>query len=129
ENAQPGGVEEVDAFEVDHDLVLAFADELDQAFAKTGCGVDVDLPAHGQDGVAVAFRDVETEIHRRASYPWACTENLARAPIATVIPPCAPSSTTWSPDWPAATSSCTSNAFRPARRARRQQNARRHRRS
>ena len=95
EHTQTGGVEEVDALEIDDDAVLALADELDQPFAEPRCGVHVDLAAHGQDGVAVAFRDVETEIHRRASYPWDCTENLARAPIDTVIRPCDPSSTIW----------------------------------
>ena len=95
EHTQTGRVEEVDALQVDDDAVLALTDQFDQPLAKTRRGVDVDLPAHGQNREAVAFCDVETEIHRGASYPCACEENLARAPLDTVIPPCDLSSTIW----------------------------------
>src|SRR5205823_1563588 len=64
EDAESGRVQEVDPLEVDHDPVLAFADQLDQPLAETRRGVDVDLPAHGQDGVTVSFCDVEPEIQR-----------------------------------------------------------------
>src|SRR5205823_5763497 len=84
EHAEAGGIEEVDAFEIDDDAVFAFAHQLDQPLAKARRGVDVDLAANGEDGVPVALCDVETEIHRGASYPCACDENLARARIGTV---------------------------------------------
>ena len=94
-DAQARGVEEVNALEIDDDAVLSFADQLDQALAEARCRVDVDLAAHGQNGVAVAFRDVEPEIDRRASYPGVCTQNLASRPVCTVIPACDLSSITW----------------------------------
>src|SRR4051794_2065119 len=43
QHAEPGGVEEVDAFEVDDDLVLALTDQLDELLAEPGRRVDVDL--------------------------------------------------------------------------------------
>src|SRR5579862_1468832 len=43
QHAEAGGVEEVDALEVDHDAVLAFGDQLDEPFTELGGRVDVDL--------------------------------------------------------------------------------------
>src|SRR5205085_11412261 len=64
EHAQPGGVEEVDAFEVDDDAVLALADQLDQLLPETRRGVDVDFSLHGQHRVRrMAVVDVEPELH------------------------------------------------------------------
>src|SRR5439155_24424972 len=63
QHPEPGGVEEVDALEVDDDLVLALADQLDEPLAEARRGVDVDLTLDGQHGPTVAIGDVETEIH------------------------------------------------------------------
>src|SRR6202011_3214184 len=68
QHPEAGRVEEVHALEVDDDLVLALADQLDQLLSESGRGVDVDLPLHRQHGerrVGVVY--VETKLHRRAS--------------------------------------------------------------
>ena len=44
EHTEAGGVEEVDALEVDDDAVLALADQLDQTLSEAGCGVHIDFP-------------------------------------------------------------------------------------
>src|SRR5207245_1959655 len=67
QDAETGGVEEVDGFEVDDDLVLALADELDEALAEPRRGVDVDLPPDGEHGPAVPLVDIQAEIHRSSS--------------------------------------------------------------
>src|SRR5438270_457492 len=68
QHAETGRVEEVDALEVHDDLVLPLADQLDQLLPQAGCGVDVDLPPHRQNGVRrVAVVDVETELHAASS--------------------------------------------------------------
>src|SRR6476469_3400709 len=54
EHAETGGVEELDALHVDHDVVLAGAHEVDQLLAQLGSGVDVDL-ASDDDNRAVPF--------------------------------------------------------------------------
>src|SRR5436853_3777237 len=64
EHAQAGGVQELDALEVDDDPVLAFGDQLDESLAEPGTRVPVHFPAHAEDGVPVPFRDIETQIHR-----------------------------------------------------------------
>src|SRR5258705_10509769 len=66
EDAEPGGVEELDALEVDQDRALTLVDQLDELLAELGCGVDVDLALHRQDGPAVVFLDVKPEIHVRS---------------------------------------------------------------
>src|SRR5947207_6050218 len=68
QHAEAGRVQEVDTLEVHHDLVLPLADQLDELLPQTGCGVDVDLPLHRQNGVRrVAVIDVETELHAVSS--------------------------------------------------------------
>src|SRR5947209_10613558 len=62
-HAEARGVEEVDTFQVDDDVVLALADQLHQPFAKPRRGVDVVLPTNSEDGRAAPLGDVETEIH------------------------------------------------------------------
>ncbi len=69
QDAESGGIEEVDPFEVDDDLVLPIADQLNEAFAELGGGVDVDFARYAQHGPTVAFADVETEIHEYYSSP------------------------------------------------------------
>ena len=51
EDAEAGGIEEIDPFEVDNDLVLSFADQLDQLLPKSRGGVDVHFALHRQHGV------------------------------------------------------------------------------
>jgi hypothetical protein len=56
QDAEAGGIEEVDSFEVDDDLMLSFADQLDQLLPKSWSGVHVHFALdrqHGVRGVAV----------------------------------------------------------------------------
>ncbi len=66
QHAQTGGVEEVHALEVDDDLAVALADQLDQSFTQPRRAVHVDLTLDGQHRErrsAVVY--LETELHRR----------------------------------------------------------------
>ena len=63
EHAEAGGVEELDRLEVDHDVVGAGVDELGDAVAQLGCGVDVDLAADRDDGATIDLACGKGEIH------------------------------------------------------------------
>src|SRR4029079_11865412 len=47
--AEAGRVQEVDALHVDHQVVVALADQLGDLVAQLGCRVDVDFTANGND--------------------------------------------------------------------------------
>ena len=68
EHAQPGGVEELDAFQVHHDLALTLVDQLDQLLAELGRRVDVDLTL--TDSTAQPLRSV-TSRPRSTCVPFA----------------------------------------------------------
>ena len=55
QHAQAGRIEEVNAFHVDHQVVVAAGDEIDQLLAQLRRRVDVDLPPD-RHYRAVAFR-------------------------------------------------------------------------
>src|SRR5687767_5012022 len=59
EDAEPGRVEKLHAFEVDQDLTLALVDQLNQLLAELGRRVDVDFTLYRQDRPAVALLDVK----------------------------------------------------------------------
>lgn len=78
QHAQTSRVEEVNALQVDHDLVLTLAHELDELLAQAWSGVYVYLPSHSQHNVGLAtFVYLETEIHRAKTLP---SRLLVRAP-------------------------------------------------
>ena len=66
QHPQPGRVEKVHALEVDDDLPVALADQLDQSLTQARRAVDVDLSLDGQHRErrsAVVY--LQTELHRR----------------------------------------------------------------
>ena len=66
QHAQPGRVEEVHAFEIDDDLAVPLADQLDQPLPQARRAVDVDLALDSQNRErrsAVVY--LQTELHRR----------------------------------------------------------------
>src|SRR5438105_7617993 len=65
QHAETGRVEEVDAFEIDEDPVMALAHELDEPLAEPRRRVDVDLAADGENRPPVPLGHLEAEVHRR----------------------------------------------------------------
>src|SRR4051812_46482644 len=69
EDAEPGGVEEVDALHVDDELVVALADELGDLVAELRGRVDVDLPTDGDNRTTVHLAGLQRKIHGLSSEP------------------------------------------------------------
>src|SRR5579884_278183 len=63
QHTEAGGVEEVDPLQVDDDLLVTLADQLDQPLPQPGGGVDVDLATNGQHCETVPLRYVEAQVH------------------------------------------------------------------
>jgi hypothetical protein len=81
QNAQPGGVEEIDALHVDDQVVGAAGYQVDQLLTQLGCRVDVDLAAYLDDLVIALVVGAERQIHEvlHSHMPGACPRGSPRS--------------------------------------------------
>ena len=66
QDAEPGGVEELDLLHVDDDVVGAGRDQLGDLVAELGRGVDVDLAADGNDGLPTGVARRQSQVHHKS---------------------------------------------------------------
>jgi hypothetical protein len=67
EDAEAGGVEELDRLEVDDQVIAAAVDQRDQTLTEPGGGVDVDLATDGDQGSVPDHAGVNRQIHTDSS--------------------------------------------------------------
>ena len=67
QHPQAGGVEEPDLVQVDDELVVALADQIDEQLAEPRRGLDIDLALDGDDLDAVLAVVTQLQIHQSSS--------------------------------------------------------------